>query len=295
MRIAITGSLGHIGRPLCQLLIENGHLVIVISSNAEKRYEIEKLGATPSIGSLEDIAFMKIAFAGADAAFCMIPPSYTQPDQIAYYKKLGANYKAAIVETGVKRVVHLSSYGAHLPSGTGFIAGSYQVEQILNTIPGIQLTHLRPTSFYYNLLAFIPMIRTAGFIGAVYGDNDQVALASPKDIAEAAAEELVKGSNIHGVRYVGSDDRTCNEIATVIGNAIDKPDLKWVTLPKQDVLNNLKKTGLPDEYCEKLIELGDAIHTGKLREDYDLHQPQPGKVKLEEFAEEFARAFTLKK
>jgi AraC-like DNA-binding protein len=36
--------------------------------------------------------------------------------------------------------VHLSSCGAHLPAGTGFITGSYRVEQILNSIPGIRLT-----------------------------------------------------------------------------------------------------------------------------------------------------------
>lgn len=294
MKIIITGSLGNIGEPLSRQLIKNGHSLTVISSNIHKQVEIEKIGAAAAIGSLDDLGFLEESIACADAVFCMIPPAYTQPDQIAYYHSLGENYKKAIIKTGVKRVVHLSSFGAHLPSGTGFITGSYQVEQMLNTIDDIQLTHIRPTSFYYNLLAFIPMIKAAGFIGAVYGGTDRLAMVSPKDIAAAVAQELVRSENIQQIRYVGSDDRTCNEVAAVIGKAIGKPDLKWLALPKEDVRNNLIKNGLPEEYADKLVELSEANHTGKLREDYDLHIPELGKVKLEEYAEEFAEIFNAK-
>lgn len=294
MNIVITGSLGNIGSPLCKELIGKGHSVTVISSNEGKRNEIEMLGAVPAIGSLQDSNFLSEAFTNADAVFCMIPPSYTQPDQIAYYKSLGENYKKAILSTGVKRVVHLSSYGAHLPSGTGFIAGSYHVEQILNDMGNIRLTHLRPTSFYYNFLPFIPMIKAAGIIGAVYGGEDQLAMVSPGDIAEAVAEELTVTGNTQKIRYVASDDRSCNDIASVLGKAIGNPDLKWITLSPDEVRNNLIKNGLSEEYADKLVELGEAIHTGKLREDYDLHIPEPGKVKLEEYAEEFARIFNIK-
>jgi uncharacterized protein YbjT (DUF2867 family) len=188
-------------------------------------------------------------------------------------------------------VVHLSSYGAHLPTGTGIIAGAYRVEQLLNTIQHIRLTHMRPTYFYYNLLGFIPMIKAAGFIGAVYGDTDLLPLVSTEDIAAAVAQELLKTENIVPIRYVGSDHRSCNEIAQVLGKAINKPDLKWLVLPKQDVLNSLKAHGLPDEFAGKLVELGEAIHTGKLKEDYNLHTPALGKIKLEEYAKEFAQAF----
>lgn len=294
MKIVITGSLGNIGKPLSLELIEKGHSLAIISSNINKQNEIEDIGAIATIGSLNDVEFLTQSFADADAVFCMIPPSYSQPDQIAYYQNIGENYKKAIRETGIKRVVHLSSYGAHLSSGTGFIAGSYQVEQILNGINDIQLTHVRPTSFYYNLLAFIPMIKSTGFIGAVYGGTDQLALVSPKDIATVVAEELVKTVNIIPIRYVGSDDKSCNEIASVIGQAIGQPDLKWITLSTDVVKGNLMKNGLSEEYATKLAELSEAIHTGKLREDYDLHTRELGKVKLEEYAKEFAQIFHSK-
>jgi hypothetical protein len=38
--------------------------------------------------------------------------------------------------------------------------------------------------------------------------------------------------------------------------------------------------------------MGASIHSGALREDYDLHKPLAmGKVKLADFAKEFAAAF----
>ncbi len=291
MKIVITGSLGNIGRPLSQELIKQGHIITLISSNPERKTKIEHLGANAAIGSLADSNFLTAAFSGADAVYCMIPPNYEEQDQIEYYKAIGESYKRAILETGVKRIVHLSSYGAHLASGTGFIAGAYHVEQILNSIPNIQLTHLRPTYFYYNLLPFISMIKSAGFIGTVYGGTDRLYLVSPNDIASAAAEELTVTGKTAPIRYISSDERSCNEIASVLGNEIGIPDLKWVIISKKKVFENLKNNGLSDEFASKLIELGEAIHNGKLHEDYILNVPVPGKIKLEEFAEEFSKAF----
>ena len=59
MKIIVTGSLGNIGKPLTQELVQKGHQVTVISSNADKKEAIEKLGATAAIGSLEDVDFIQ--------------------------------------------------------------------------------------------------------------------------------------------------------------------------------------------------------------------------------------------
>ena len=294
MKIVVTGSLGHIGKPLTQALVQKGHSVTVISSNAEKQKQIEELGATAAIGKLDNVDFLAATFKDADSVYCMVPPDFTQPDQVAYYQNSGNVYADAIRKSGVTRVVDLSSYGAHLPSGTGFITGAHKVEQTLQAIPNLQLTHIRPTFFYYNLLSFIQMITTAGFIGAVYGGEDRLTMVSPEDIAVAIAEELQITNNVSEFRYVASDDRTCNEVAFVLSKAIGITNLKWLVLPKEQVLQNLLSAGIPQNAANNLVELGEAIHTGKLREDYDLHTPVLGKVKLEDYTAEFAQIFNSK-
>lgn len=293
MKIIITGSLGHVGKPLTEELVQKGHTVRVISSKAEKQKNIEALGATAAIGSLEDGDFLVSAFSGADAVYCMIPPNFAAPDPLAHYRKIGGNYAQAIEQTGVKRVVHLSSWGAHLDKGTGLIVGSHDVENILNELPAeVAVTHLRAGYIYYNLYNYAAMIKSQGLIGSNYGGGDKIVMVDPKDIAAAAAEELQKSADGKKVRYVASDERTPNEVAQVLGTAIGKPDLKWVALTDEQVRENLEKKGTPPHIAAKSVELGASIHSGALREDYDLHKPTAmGKVKLEDFAVEFAGAF----
>ncbi len=65
MKIIVTGSLGHISKPLTEELVQKGHTVTVISSKPEKQAAIEALGATAAIGSVEDVSFLTTTFAGA--------------------------------------------------------------------------------------------------------------------------------------------------------------------------------------------------------------------------------------
>ena len=294
MNIVITGSLGHIGKPLTEELVQKGHHVTVISSKSEKQADIETLGAIAAVGSVEDTAFLTRVFTGANAVFCMIPPNFSAPDQVAYYSRIGDNYAQAIEQAGVKRVVHLSSYGAHLEKGTGFIVGSYHVENRLDSVADVAVTHIRPGYFYYNLYGFVGMIKAAGFMGANYGGDDKLALVSPVDIAAAVADELTSSATDRHVRYVASDDRTCSEIAQVLGKAIGKPDLTWVVISSEQMKAGLEANGVPASAAASLVELGSATHSGALRDDYDHHKPVMGKVKLEDFAPEFAAGFDQK-
>lgn len=291
MKIVVTGSLGNISKPLTQELVQKGHSVTVISSRSIRTNDIEALGARAAIGSVEDVNFLTETLMDAGAVYCMNPPDFTAVDQIAYYQSVGACYAKAIEQSGIKRVVYLSSYGAHLPSGTGFITGSYKTEKILDAVPDLSLTHVRPTFFYYNLLRFIPMIKATGYIGSVYGGEDKLAMVSPKDIASVVAEEITALNNVKKVRYVTSDDRTCSEVARILGKAIGQPDLKWHTLPKEQVMQLLVSNGIAENAAENLTELGLAIHTGALREDYDLNKPNFGTVPLDDFAKEFAAIY----
>lgn len=284
--------MGHVGRPLTTALVQKGHRVTVISSKGDKQKDIEALGATAAIGSLEDVDFLSSAFTGADAVFAMIPPAFGEPDQIAYYRRMGNHYAEAIRRSGVKHAVHLSSYGAELDKGTGFILGSHNVEGILNDLTDTAVTHLRAMYFYYNLYHFTGMIKSAGFIGSNYGGSDRLVMVDPKDIAAVAAEELTSSAAGKKVRYVASDEHTAAEAARILGTAIDKPDLKWITFTDEQTLNALEQNGMPKHAAAMLVELNAAIHSGIMFIEYDKNKPSVmGAVKLEEFAEEFAAAF----
>ncbi len=290
--MVITGSLGHISRLLTEELVKKSHRITLISSKEDKKRDIEATGATPAIGSLEDPEFLVNIFKGADAVYLMVPPNMGVPDIRLYYNQIGDAYKQAIEKSAVKRVVLLSSIGADLESGTGLILGSHDVETKLNALPDLSMTILRPGYFYYNLYAFADMIKDAGFIATNYGEDTRFPLVSVKDIAAVAAEEMEKTSNGKSIRYIASEDRTASDVARVIGKAIGKPDLKWVKLTSAQMQEGLEKSGLPKSVVSLFVEMGESIQTGRLRKDFDLHRPaEMGKVKLEQFAKEFADAF----
>ncbi len=296
MKIIITGSLGHISKPLTEELVRKGHHVTVISSNPEKQKDIENLDAVAAIGSLEDSGFLTATFTGADAAYCMIPPAnYFDPnlDLLAYYHRLGNNYARAIGQSGVKRVVNLSTIGGNLEKGNGILLGAHNVEEILNKLPpDVSVTHMRPTSFFYNLYGYMDSIKNQGVIAANYGAEDIVPWVSPTDIAAAIAEEIVTPLAGRRVRYVVSDERTCNDTAKVLGAAIGKPDLKWTIISGEQMQSGLEATGMNPKIAAGMVEMYAGLHSGLLGEDYYRHKPKVlGKVKLEDFAKEFADAF----
>ena len=295
MNLVITGSLGNISRPLTKKLVQKGHSVIVISSKPEKKKDIETLGATAAIGSVEDVDFLTAIFTGADAVYCMIPPNhFAEGDPIAYFRRIGNSYAQAVQQSGVKRVVHLSTYGADLDQGTGLILGSHNVEKILNQLSGVSITHMRPTYFYYNVLAFVNMVKKTDTIAANYG-ADKVVMVSPIDIAAAVADEIVTPINGNNVRYVASDEVTGIEIASILGEAIGKPDLKWVNITDEQMKSNYEAIGVPPQIITGLVEMFASLRSGKLAEDYHRNEPAVmGKVKFKDYAKEFASIYQQK-
>ena len=298
MKIIVTGSLGNISKPLTEELLQNGHAVTVISSKPEKQKDIVALGATAAIGRLEDAHFLTATFAGADAVYCMEPRGGAigqNLDVIAYTEKLCSNYVEAIKQAGVKRVVHLSSVGAHTDKGNGVLAFHYKAEKTLDKLPPeVGITFLRPVGFYPNLLDFVNMIKTQGAIASNYGGTDRIILVSPLDIAAAAAEEITTPLVGRKIRYVASEDLTCNEVAGILGAAIGKPDLKWILIPDERVLNGLIASGMNPRFAAGLVEMNASRHSGVLYEDYDRNRPTLGSVKLKEYAKEFAAVFNQK-
>ncbi|MBL0745504.1 NAD(P)H-binding protein [Chryseolinea lacunae] len=294
MKITVTGSLGHISLPLTQTLVQQGHAVTVISSNPEKQKDIEALGATAAIGSLEDIDFLTAAFTGADAVYTMIPPkNYFDHslDLVAFYNQVARNYAQAIKESGVTRVVHLSSIGAHLDKGTGLILGHHGVERILDTLSDVAITFMRPTAFFYNLFAFLKPIKNTGTMAANYGADDTVSWVSPLDIAVEVADEIATPLVGRKVRYVASDELTCNEVARILGEAIGKPDLKWTVISDEQMLSGFHAIGMGPKIAADFVALNASMHRGELFNDYNLNRPVLGRVKLTDFAKEFAAAF----
>ena len=293
MKYVITGGAGNISKPLTEQLLKAGHQVTVIGRNAEHLKHLTALGATAAIGSVEDVAFLTKTFTGANAVYTMVPPNYGAPDLKAYIIKIGKNYTEAIKASGVKYVVNLSSIGAHLPKGAGPVSALYYVEESFNSLKDVNILHLRPGYYFFNLLGNIGMVKQANIIGANFGSgDDKIVMVNPVDIAPVAAEALLSlNFTGHSVKYIAGDERSGADIAKTLGSSIGKSDLPWVKFSDEDAYNGMVQAGLPQEIALNYRDMGQVMNDGTMFEDYWKHRPTLSKTKLEDFAKVFAAAY----
>lgn len=297
MNIIITGSLGNISKPLTQQLVQKGHSVTVISSDPQKQKDIEALGAKAAIGTMQDISFLTHTFKGADAVYLMEAISHSSMfnsnfNIIEAYSQIARNYKQAVEKSGVKKVIHLSSIGAHTTEGNGVLSMHYYAEQIFNQLPNdISIKFMRPVGFYSNLFRYIQTIKTQGAIISNYGGDKKEPWVSPFDIATIIAEEMEKTFDGRTIRYIASEENSPNEIANVLGEAIGNSNLKWITIPDDQLLSGMISSGMNIQIAKGFVEMQAAQGNGSLYKDYYKNEPALGKVKLKDFAKEFAAIY----
>ncbi len=193
----------------------------------------------------------------------------------------------------MKYVVDLSSIGAEQPSGTGPIAGLYRQEQRLNKLSGVNVVHLRPSSFMENNFFSIPVIKGNGINGAATPGNIPLPTVATQDIGEKAAE-LLDGLHFKGHEsfdFTGPKEYTQMEVTVALGKAIGKPDLPYVQFSLEDIKKGLLGSGFKPGMTDLMVEMYKAGSEGKLHPTQPLTAEHRGKTPIEEFAKVFAGAY----
>ena len=293
MKITTTGSLGNIAQPLVKQLIAAGHEVTVITTKDDKISDIEALGAKAAVGSISDALFLTRAFSGADAVYTMMPPSIGTSNFIQNIADAGQAYADAVKAAGINRVVLLSSVGADAASGNGPIQGVHRVENIFRQLNGVNVTVIRSGFFYVNFLRDIPQIKSRNVFGNNYSGEIRLALTHPDDLASAIAEALQAKGDGFEVKYLVSDVATGDQLAALFGKAIGHPELTWTAIPDEQLNQGMRSAGMSAELVGLIIEMGQGVQNGLIMNDFFSTDCNAiGKVKLEQFAEEFKNRYT---
>jgi uncharacterized protein YbjT (DUF2867 family) len=293
--IVITGATGNTGKPAADALLAKGEKVRVIGRDASKLQTFVQKGAEACVGSVEDPAFLRKAFQGAQAAYLLIPPDMQTSDYRGHQEKITAAYVAAIAETKVPYVVTLSSVGADLTEKSGPILGLHHLETKLNAIKGLNVLHLRPAGFMENLFMSVQPLRTMGMLPGPAPADTPEAMIAARDIGAYAAERLhardFSGSSVQELH--GQRDVTMKEVASIIGNAIGKPKLGYMQVPFLMLEPAMVQTGMQKSTAALLIEMWKSMNAGTLKP----HEPRNAKnttlTSIETFVSEvFAPAYS---
>jgi uncharacterized protein YbjT (DUF2867 family) len=290
----ITGATGNIGKLLAEQLLALGKNVRVISRRADKLKYLADKGAELAEGDLYDSEFVSHAFKGISEAFCMIPPNFHSSDFKKDQQLVADNMFEAAKSNQVRYIVLLSSIGAHLREGAGVVDGLGYMEEKFSALKDANIVNLRPGYFMENLFGQINMIKNAGMVGSPIIGDLKIPMVATKDIAYAAFMLLnYQQFSGHSNQYVlGPRDISYNEVTQILGEAIGKPDLKYVEFTYEDFVKGLVDSGFVSANVAELYSgLSRSLNNGNALSDY-LRTPQNSTpTGWEEFSHVFAHVY----
>jgi uncharacterized protein YbjT (DUF2867 family) len=258
----ILGASGNTGSIIANSLLLKGEKVRVMGRDAGRLERFVRQGAEAVTANVSDAAALTKAFSGADAAYLMLPPATSREDQ----ERQSDAIAKAVKESGLRYAVHLSSYGAQVPEGTGPVAGLHSSEEKLNAINGLNALHLRAAYFMENNLAAIGMIHGIGIFGNALLPDVKLPMIATRDVGDYAAQRLLHldFSGKQTRELLGERDLSMTEATAVIGHGISKPDLEYKQFPYDQVEQALTQMGVPPKGAALYIEMYKAINAGVL-------------------------------
>ncbi len=263
----VTGATGNTGRVIVNGLLGRGEKVRAVARNADHLKEEAGKGAEAFVGELGDSDTLARALEDAKAAYLMIPPDIKNQDYRAYQDQLVDSIGRAVEKSELSHVVVLSSVGADKPDKTGPVVGLHNLEQRLNRISGLNVLALRPAYFMENTLAQAMLIRMFGMTAGPLRGDLVLPMIATLDIGEYATNALLE-LDFHGKQtreLLGQRDVTMNEVATIIGKAIGKPDLEYSQLPEEQVRGGMTSMGMSPSIANLVLEMAAALNSGHMR------------------------------
>lgn len=295
--IVITGATGNTGSAAAEALLAADEKIRMIGRSAEKLQRFVAKGAEAFPADVLDTAVLTRAFAGADAAYLMIPPELTVEDYRAYQERVSDSLVAAVKAAGVQSVVALSSVGREKSERTGPILGVHNLEEKITALGTVNAIFLRPNYFMENNLMQIGLIRSMGMMASTYRDDLPIAQIAARDIGRAAAD-ILRQRNFKGCRardLYGQRDVTLEETAKILGAAVGKPQLSYKKVPEFMAQTGMRQMGLPEKTVELMLEMAESFNDGWIHASEPRSAENSGTTTLETWATEvFAPAFNAK-
>jgi uncharacterized protein YbjT (DUF2867 family) len=267
MKIAVTTPSGHVGRAVTEFLLDSGDEIKVklLCRRAKDLSGYIDRGAELAVGSQDDAEYLIRATRDVDALFWVTPPGYGSDNLRAYQNRLGKAAAAAVRANWITRVVNLSSIGADVESGAGPISGLGDVEKQFNDAAG-NITHLRPGFFFENLLWQQDSIRQWGRISTTLSGSRIYPMLATRDIGRVAAERLISegwsGHNIHELH--GPADLSFSDVASILSKVLNRK-IVYIQSSRDEVHRFLTDNGISENVADSLLEMYNAIESGKIR------------------------------
>lgn len=210
------------------------------------------------VADIFDVDALTKAFGSGGSVFLMTPESMHSEDIIGDAERVIENYRTAIIKSGIKNVIGLSSMGAHLGEGSGNLYISYLLERAFTDL-SVHTTFIRPAYYYSNWLGYLDVAREYGILPTFFNTSQKIAMVAPQDVAEFAA--IVMSSRALSApvyEITGPKAYSSNDVAQFFGKYLNR-DVVARQTPQEQWVSTLTSVGFSDNAALNMALMTESV------------------------------------
>lgn len=273
---AITGVTGKVGGGIARALLAQGQNVRAVVREAEKGRPWSDLGCAIGIASIEDTAYLTRAFEDVEGVFLMTPPDYDPEPGFPRTHEAAAAIRHALESARPKKVVYLSTVGAHVAE-PNLLNNSRIIEEMLRTAP-VPVALLRAAWFMENAAWDVEAARSGVMPSFLQPLDHRIPMVATADIARTAADLLCQTwTGVRVIELEGPERCSANDIATGISAALKHP-VRAEAVPRDQWETLFRSQGM--KYPTPRIRMIDGFNEGWIDFEYGEANSRKGSTTL---------------
>lgn len=243
---SVTGVNGRVGSVVARFLLANGCDVrAVIRENSDNAATLTGQGYEVALADMYDTQALVRAFRGTEGVFVMLPPNYDPSPDFAETHEIISSIYAAIVAAQPRKVVCLSTIGAHVSQPSLLMQLRY-LEKALSRLP-MPVAFVRAAWFMDNAVWDVAQARETGEIPSFLQPVDRVIpMVATADVGRVIAETLLEEWDGRRIIELEGDKRTSpNDVAATFDRLLGRevkpkvvPRDRWEELFRALGMNN---------------------------------------------------------
>lgn len=283
---SIIGITGRVGGGAATRLLEMGKQVRAIVRDEAKGQVWASKGASVAVADMTDADGLGRAIAGSDAVFVMLPPIFDPLPGFPEAKGLIDSLSVALRQSETKRIVALSTIGAHV-TRPNLLNGLHMMEESFRQLP-MPVTFLRPGWFMENHAGDVSSARSEGIIHSYLQPIEHaVPMIATKDIGTLAATLLLESWS--GKRVVELEAKTrvsSADIAATLTDILGKP-VKAEPVPRAQWEEIFRTQGMKNPTPR--IQMIEGFNEGWIEFEAGFEGSVKGQTSLKTVLEEMVR------
>ena len=256
----IVGASGQVGSYIIDRLVANEIPTIAVVRDPNKLKNSNLPFRQADLFNTDQVVK---AFNGATTAFLLTPENPSSNDIIDDTKRIIENYRKAIEANKIKRIICLSSIGAHIEGKSGNLIMSKLLEKSFDNF-NIDKIFVRPSYYFSNWFGYLSTIEQFGILPTFFPEELTIEMLSPLDLAYFIAEIIAKPieqttTNVY--ELVGPKTYNSIDISRAFSSVLNK-EVFLQSIPRVKWKETLLSVGFTSNSADNLIDMTQAVVDG---------------------------------